>query len=68
MYGYTYYYDIHLYLLSTKENKKNPIYPQNINNKSTDEIESENKCFRNVCLNYELNTYLQWIMFQKVEK
>ena len=64
--GYTYYYDIHLYLLSKKENMKKPIYPQYINDKIKDEIDSAKKCFRNICLNYDLNSYNE-LCFKKLK-
>ena len=45
---------------------KKPIYPQYINDKIKDEIDSAKKCFRNICLNYDLNSYNE-LCFKKLK-
>ena len=66
VFGYTYYFDIHVYLLSKLTNKNGHIYPYYILNKTDNEIDSSKKVFRNLCLNYELNSFNE-LCFKKLK-
>ena len=64
--SYNYYYNIHVYLLSVKENKKHPIYPSYINEYEENIENNKKKYFRNICMNYELNNYNE-LCFKKLK-
>ena len=64
---YNYYYDIHIYLLSIKENKKHPIYPSYVNEYEDNISNNKKKYFKNICMNYELNNYNE-LCFKKLKK
>ena len=54
---YTFYNDIHKYLISIKNNKHLPLYPKYIIEYDDDSIKKKQKYFRNLCMNYEINNY-----------
>jgi len=58
--GYALYGDIHKYLINRKDNFHKPMYPKYYNN-----IKGR-KLFRNLCLNYELNSYNE-LCFKKLK-
>ena len=65
--GYTLYSDIHIYLLSKFNEKKNPKYPDFVYDGDDKSINNNKKYFWYLCINYELNKYNE-LCYKKIKK